>query len=230
MNEGALYVGMDVHKATVALAVAEPGRNGEVRFIGNVPNKAPTVISLLRKLEQKHGTIECAYEAGPCGYSLYRALTAAGLACIVVAPSKIPTSPGHVKNDYRDALSLARLLRSGDDSRLGARAHTRSHARSRQGQTCRGLLEITAGAGRSYEPLWRIKAREDARLRNAAVPPRGAAKARPTHSAWGDLERVLDRSPAPSDRVLAYAMRTFVGWRDATHGVRQETIREEVRR
>jgi len=114
MSESALYVGMDVHKATVAIAVAEPGRNGEVRFIGNVPNKSATVISLLRKLEQKHGAIECAYEAGPCAYTLYRELKAADLACIVVAPSKIPTSPGHVKNDYRDALSLARLLRAGD--------------------------------------------------------------------------------------------------------------------
>ena len=114
MNESSLYVGMDVHKATVAIAVAEPGRHGEVRFIGNVPNKSATVISLLRKLERTHGTIECAYEAGPCAYTLYRELVAVGLACIVVAPSKIPTTPGHVKNDYRDALSLARLLRAGD--------------------------------------------------------------------------------------------------------------------
>jgi transposase len=114
MNEAALYVGMDVHKATVAIAVAEPGRNGEVRFIGNVANKSSTVIALLRKLEDKHGAIECAYEAGPCAYTLYRQLTAASLACIVVAPSKIPTSPGRVKNDYRDAISLAKLLRAGE--------------------------------------------------------------------------------------------------------------------
>jgi transposase len=114
MNEAALYVGMDVHKATVAIAVAEPGRDGEVRFIGNVANKSSTVVALLRKLEDKHGAIECAYEAGPCAYTLYRQLTAAGLACIVVAPSKIPTSPGRVKNDYRDAISLAKLLRAGE--------------------------------------------------------------------------------------------------------------------
>jgi len=114
MNEAALFVGMDVHKATVAIAVAEPGRNGDVRFIGNVPNKSATVVALLRKLQQKHGAIECAYEAGPCGYTLYRDLVAAGLACIVVAPSKIPSTPGRVKNDYRDALALARLLRAGD--------------------------------------------------------------------------------------------------------------------
>lgn len=109
-----LYVGMDVHKATVAIAVAEPGRNGEVRFIGNVDNKPSQIIALLRKLEKKHGAVECVYEAGPCAYTLYRAITAAGLACVVVAPSKIPATPGRVKNDHRDAVSLARLLRSGD--------------------------------------------------------------------------------------------------------------------
>ena len=85
------------------------------------------------------------------------------------------------------------------------------------------------GAGRSYEPLWRIKAREEARLRNASVP-RSAAKARPTHSAWGDLARALDCSPTPSDRALAGAVRGFMGGRDVTHGVRPETIRGEVGR
>lgn len=114
MEQATLYVGMDVHKATVAIAVAEPGRDGEVRVVGNVPNKSSTVIALLCKLKKKHGPIECAYEAGPCAYTLYRQLVAAGLACIVVAPSKIPTSPGRVKNDYRDAISLARLLRAGE--------------------------------------------------------------------------------------------------------------------
>jgi transposase len=114
MDEATLFVGMDVHKATVAIAVAEQGRNGEVRFVGDVDSKPSTVIAILRKLEKKHGTIECVYEAGPCGYALYRQLKSVGIACLVIAPSKIPTSPGHVKNDHRDALSLARLLRAGD--------------------------------------------------------------------------------------------------------------------
>ncbi len=62
----------------------------------------------------RHGPIECAYEAGPCAYTLYRKLIAAGIRCIVVAPSRLPAVKGRVKNDHRDAMTLARLLRSGD--------------------------------------------------------------------------------------------------------------------
>lgn len=114
MSHANLFVGMDVHKATIAIAVAEPGRDGEVRFVGNVPNTASSVLSLLGKLQDKHGALECIYEAGPCAFTLYRQLVAAGFPCLVTAPSKIPTTQGRVKNDHRDAVSLVRLLRAGD--------------------------------------------------------------------------------------------------------------------
>ena len=114
MSASKLYVGMDVHKATISIAVAEEGRDGEVRFIGTVPNKPSTVIAMLGKLRNKHGQLECIYEAGPCAYTLYRELVAVGFQCIVTAPSKIPSTQGRVKNDHRDAVGLARLLRSGD--------------------------------------------------------------------------------------------------------------------
>ena len=111
MEQAALYVGMDVHKATAAIAVAESGRDGEVRFIGNVANKSSTVIALLRKLEDKHGEIECAYEAGPSAYTLYRQLIAAGLACIVVVR---PVAP-HRKTDCPPWQAAQRLARPGAD-------------------------------------------------------------------------------------------------------------------
>jgi hypothetical protein len=74
---------------------------------------------LMRKLEGKGATLRLAYEAGPCGYWLHRYLTRRGLNCAVVAPSLIPRKPGdRVKTDRRDAVTLARLLRSGDLSAI----------------------------------------------------------------------------------------------------------------
>ena len=85
------------------------GRRIEVGAIG------PDKTGWLRRLQRKAATLTVAYEAGPCGYGLYRYLTAKGVACQVVAPSLIPRKPGDkVKADRRDALTLARLLRSGD--------------------------------------------------------------------------------------------------------------------
>ena len=95
---------------------------------------------LIRKLESKGATLVFAYEAGPCGYWLYRYLTRRGLSCPVVAPSLIPRKAGdRVKTDRRDAVTLARLLRSGDLT-LDLRAHgrRRGHARLEPGPRGRG--------------------------------------------------------------------------------------------
>ena len=112
----AAHVGMDVHKDTIAVAVAERGR-GEPVYRGEIANKPKTVGKLLERLGEGYGgeLIEFCYEAGPCGYGLYRQILAAGHTCHVVAPSQIPKAPGErIKTDRRDALKLARLLRSGD--------------------------------------------------------------------------------------------------------------------
>lgn len=115
MDEFSAFVGLDVHKDTIAVAIAEAGRNGEVRFWGTIPNTPTAIDRLVKKLTERHGQVEYVYEAGPTGYGLYRQLSAAGLRCRVVAPSHTPRKPGeHTKNDTRDAIALARLLRAGE--------------------------------------------------------------------------------------------------------------------
>jgi transposase len=110
-----VFVGLDVAKARHAVALAEPGRQGEVRYLGEIEADAASVAKLAGKLAKRHGRLHFCYEAGPTGYGLYRQLTALGHTCTVVAPSLIPRRPGdRIKTNRRDAQQLARLLRAGE--------------------------------------------------------------------------------------------------------------------
>lgn len=114
MKKNTRYVGLDVHKDTIAVAIAEAGRQGEVRFHGTIPNTEAAIKKLVKKLGAPQ-SLRCCYEAGPCGYVLYWQLTRLGVDCTVVAPSLIPKRAGdRVKTDRRDAEKLARLHRSGE--------------------------------------------------------------------------------------------------------------------
>jgi transposase len=110
-----LYVGLDVHKETIAVAYVAKEHDAEVIYLGTIGTRQADIDQLVRKLQSKAHHLVFVYEAGPCGYWLYRYLTKKGHLCWVVAPSLIPKKAGdRVKTDRRDAVQLARLMRSGD--------------------------------------------------------------------------------------------------------------------
>jgi transposase len=110
-----VFVGLDVHKDSISVAHCEEGLRNEPVFVGPIGTRQCDIDKLLRRLHGKAARLVFAYEAGPCGYVLHRYLASKGEECLVVAPSLIPRRPGdRVKTDRRDAIQLARLLRSGD--------------------------------------------------------------------------------------------------------------------
>jgi transposase len=114
-HSSTLYGGLDVHKESIAVAYAPEERGAEVVFLGTIGTRQCDIDKLIRTLTSKATQLVFVYEAGPCGYWLYRYLTRKHLTCWVVAPSCVPKKAGdRVKTDRRDATQLARLRRSGD--------------------------------------------------------------------------------------------------------------------
>lgn len=115
--DGTTFVGLDVHVKTITMAVGRS--DGVGQEVATFLNTEAELRKRLGKLGDPASLAVC-YEAGPCGYGIYRQLTKQGIACQVVAPSLIPTKAGdRVKTDRRDAVKLARLLRSGDLTAIG---------------------------------------------------------------------------------------------------------------
>lgn len=110
-----LFVGLDVHKESISVGYVAGTAGAEVVSLGSIGTRQCDIDKLVHKLQGKAGNLIFVYEAGPCGYWLYRYLTKQRFTCRVVAPSLIPKKPGdRVKTDRRDAAQLARLMRSGD--------------------------------------------------------------------------------------------------------------------
>lgn len=115
MKKTVKYIGMDVHKNSISIAIADQGRDGEVRYYGKIAHDIDQLAKVIRKFISQGAELKCVYEAGGCGYHLYRYLTSNGIDCAVIAPSKIPRKSGdRQKTDKRDCLTLAKLHRSGE--------------------------------------------------------------------------------------------------------------------
>ncbi|SFU21480.1 Transposase [Mesorhizobium sp. YR577] len=109
------FVGIDVAKLKNAIAIAESGRDGDIRYFGEVDASDASTRRIIQRIVAKFDHVHFCYEAGPTGYGLHRLIKSLGHDCMVVAPSLIPRKPGdRVKTNRRDALALARLLRAGE--------------------------------------------------------------------------------------------------------------------
>lgn len=161
MKKFSKYVGLDVHKETVAVSVAEV-QGGEVRYFGEIANTPEAIEKLVRQLRKGDANLSFCYEAGPCGYGIHRQLTDLGWDCQVVAPSLIPKKAGdRVKTDRRDSLMLARLHRAGELTAVwvpdGAQEALRDLTRARedmkhlQRQAKQRLLAFLLRHGRRFD-------------------------------------------------------------------------------
>ena len=115
MAKRSMFVGMDVHKESIDVSLAEEGRDGEVRHYGVIPGDLEAVAKVVRALRAPNRRLRFVYEAGPCGFGIHRYLTAQGEDCVVVNPSSMPKRSGdRIKTDRRDGDALARLHRAGE--------------------------------------------------------------------------------------------------------------------
>src|SRR6266536_1508156 len=181
-----LYVGLDVHKDSIAVAYAPDDRGAEVVSRGAIGTRQSDFDKLIRKLQSKGATtrvFDC--EAGPCGYGRNRYLTGKGFACHVVAPSLIPRKAGdRVKTDRRDAMPLARLRRSGDLSSIYV-----------PGIEDEALRDLSRGRDDAMQDLKRSKRRLKSFLLRQDIRYEGRATWNAAHLRW--LSEVVCPTPPP---------------------------------
>ncbi|QTC39916.1 IS110 family transposase [Bacillus sp. V3] len=175
MKDTIKYVGLDVSKEKIAVAIAEEGRQ-EPRYWGMIPHTSSAVKKLMKKLGSPENLRVC-YEAGPTGYPLYRLFLALGIHCEVIAPSLIPKRPGErIKTDRRDSLRLAQLYRAGELTSI--------YVPTEEDEALRDLVRCREDA---KEDELRIKHRlSKFLLRNNIKPPSGVNKWTVKYFNWLD--------------------------------------------
>ncbi len=182
-SEPQKFVGLDVHKETIAVAVADHGI-GAPRSLGVIRNDLDELRKMLRRLGPP-ASLQVCYEAGPCGYVVYRFLQRLKIACTIIAPSLIPRKPGdRIKTDRRDALALARLLRSGE--------LTATWVPDEEHEALRDLVRAREDAVED-----RLRARHRLSkflLRLGMTPPAGVRAWSVRHRRWLDSLRWQDRA------------------------------------
>ena len=227
-----VFIGIDTAKARNAVAVAEAGRDGEIRYLGEFDNAPDATAKLIRKLAGRYGTLRFCYEAGPTGYGLYRQILALGHECIVVAPSLIPRRSGdRVKTNRRDAQSLARLLRAGeltavwvpDETHEAIRDLVRTRAmavedyRSKRQHVTAFLLRH----GRSYDSKtsWRGRHKRWLDGQNFAHPAQRLAYQEMLNAVQATVERLDRLEAALIELVPDWTMAPIVAAFQAMRGV-----------
>lgn len=175
MNNTTKYVGLDVSKENIAVAVADEGRS-KPRYIGMISYSVQSIRKLMNKLGKPEQLHVC-YEAGPTGYGLYRLLNSMDIECEVVAPSLIPNKPGNrIKTDKRDALKLASLHRAGELTSI--------YVPTKEGEALRDLIRareaIKEDGKRAKQRVTKLL------LRNEVSEPLGTTKWSAKYWKWLD--------------------------------------------
>ncbi len=140
MNKIVHYLGLDVHKDSIAVSIA-PQNSSEVRRYGIIGGTLDAMDKLVKKLSSQNVELRVVYEAGPCGFVLCRHLRSKGIQCDVVSPSLIPKKASdRVKTDRRDADQLARLYRAGELTAI--------HVPDQEDEAIRDLIRARSAAVR----------------------------------------------------------------------------------
>jgi len=218
MAKGSMFVGLDVHKDSIDVCVAEEGRRGEVRHVGVIRGDLEALDKVLRTLRTSGRRLRVVYEAGPCGFGIYRHLTAQGDECVVVSPSHIPKRSGdRIKTDRRDANALARLHRAGeltaihvptaDDEALRDLVRAREDAVGVSTQAKHRLKAFLLRQGRRYPGRagWTLAYRRW--LADLAFP------SVPQHVALQEYRDTIDEAEGRVDRLTDQLRQLVPTWR-----------------
>ena len=218
MGKRNMFVGLDVDKESIDIALAEEGRDGEVRHYGSIAGDLEAVAKVVKALRASARCLRFVYEAGPCGFGIQRYLTTRGEDCVVVNPSSMPKRSGdRIKTDRRDSPALPRLHRTGeltaiyiptaDDEGLRDLVRAREDAVGLSTQAKHRLKAFLLRQGRRYpgKAGWTRPYRRW--LADLSFP------LAPQHIALQEYRDTIDETERRVDRVTEQLRQLTPGWR-----------------